>query len=323
MRNGRLKGGGVRALVRFLFRDRRAAPAPACAGRDLLRWRRPPVADYSAAIDSVLSAFEPRVHAVARERAAAPGLLAELLRHPPARRTLLVRNSARFRSLVLCELLLRAAREESGPAAEDRERSARLALDALSRLDAEVYGEGVIEDFRARAWGIVGEARRLAGDLDGAGAALVEALRRLRRGTGDLFERAQVLDQVSALRRQQGRWGDALRLLGRSASAYRRLGEWQLEARSLVESGCAWWERGEPGRALVLLRQAERRLDAGLDPELAARLRRHLADCLAATGRPLEAQAVLARTRRFGVRPAARRRLAGRPADGFLRLVER
>lgn len=307
-------------MLRSFFGSRgRAVPAGA-PGRGSLPWRRPPGPDYGAAIEGVLRAFEPRVRAVARERAAAPALASELLRHPPGRRLLLVRNSARFRSLVLCGLLLRAGRDESGRAAPDGEQSALLALEALDLLDVAVYGEGVIEDFRARAWGLIGEARRLAGDLAGARAALARALHRLRRGTGDLLERAQLLDQVAALRREQGRWADALRLLARSAGVYRRLGEWQHEARSLVESASFLRERGEPGRALALLRQAERRLDPGLDPPLAARLRRHLAECLAATGRPLEAQAVLARAR---VRRGARPRPGGRALAGRLTLVER
>ncbi len=342
MRNHRPNGERVRMLVEHLLRDRRgprhhARECAACrtllhdlfpgrtpprvsAAPGVLPWRPPP-ADYGAAIDGLLKSFAPRVDAVACERTAAPGLLAELRRHTPERRTLLVRNSARFRSLVLCDLLLRAAREASEERPREGEELARLALAGLELLDPELYGRGVLADFHGRAWSVVGEARRLGGDLAAAQAALVAALGHLRRGTGDQLERAQVVEQVAALRRRQGRWADALRLLARSARTYRWLGERQLEARALVEEGCAWWEHGEPARALALLRRAERRLDPGLDPALAARLRRGLADCLAATGHPLEAQAVLARARRFAA-SGARRRRAGRRPDGVLRLVE-
>jgi tetratricopeptide (TPR) repeat protein len=307
-----------RALLHELFPSE--PPPRACRAHGVLPWRPRP-ADYGAAVDGLLTSFAPRVEAVARERAAAPWLLDELLCHAPERRALLLRNSVRFRSLVLCDLLLRAAREESELRPASGEALARLALGALELLASDVYGPGVLADFRARAWAVVGEARRLAGDLAAAQAALVTALRHLRHGTGDELEHAQIVEQVAALRRRQGRWADALRLLARSARTYRWLGERQLEARALVEGGCAWWDRGEPARALALLRRAERRLDPGLDPALAARLRSRLADCLAATGHPLEAQAVLARARRFGA-SAPRRRRAGRAPDGLLRLVE-
>jgi tetratricopeptide (TPR) repeat protein len=314
----------------FLRRGRATPPYP--RQRRALPWRRPPRTDYGAAIDGVLRAFEPRIRAVARERALAPALATELRRHPPARRFLLVRNSLRFRNLALCGLLLRSVREEGrrpdspvSPAAppsppSDAEEWARLALFALDLLDTGVYGASVVEDFRGRAWGRIAEARRLAGDRDGARAALATALHRLRRGTGDLLERAQVLDQMAALRREEGRWADALRLLARSASAYRRLGEWQLEARCLLEAAGVWRERGEAGRALAVLREAERRIDPGLDPGLAARLRRHLAECLTAAGRPLEAQAVLAAAR---ARRRASPRQRSRALAGRLRLVGR
>src|SRR5262245_17486869 len=109
-------------------------PEPARRPARILPWRAAEP-DYGRTIDGVLDSFRPRLCEAARELAAAPALLAELLRHPAERREVLLRNSARFRSFALCELLLRTSREETFRDAEAGEGMARLALLAADLLD--------------------------------------------------------------------------------------------------------------------------------------------------------------------------------------------
>jgi tetratricopeptide (TPR) repeat protein len=267
--------------------------------------------DYDTAIDGLLRAFGPRLLAMARERAAAPYLLDELRRHPPERQELLLRNSGRFRSLALCELLLRGGGEgepASGAAV------ARLVLVGLNALDPALYGDGVVADFRARAWGQLADARRRGGDLAGAEAAFAVAAGHLRGGTGDCMERAQLFALAARLRQAQGRPAEALDLLRSAAATYRRLDERELEAGVLLAAAEVRGENGEPGRALCLLERARRRLGPAADPALAARLHRRLAALLAADGRPLQAEAAALRARRLERRlptPSRRRAAPG------------
>jgi hypothetical protein len=98
----------------------------------------------------VLAAFRPRFQAAQQETAAAPRLLAELLEHSPERRELLARNSRRFRSLALCELLLDYGSFE----AAESGRLANLCLVLVDALDGEWYGERLLDDTRSRCWSL-------------------------------------------------------------------------------------------------------------------------------------------------------------------------
>jgi hypothetical protein len=168
-----------------------SSPEPEAGGR-ILAWR-PPKTDYGRMIDGVLADIRPQIRAAEREWAEAPFLLAELLRHPLARRELLVRNSRRFHNLALCGLLLARSHQESAEAPWHGERLAALALQLVGSLDAEWYGDWALSDARARCWMLIGHARRIASDLRGAEEAFRTAETHLRRGTGDREERVRLL----------------------------------------------------------------------------------------------------------------------------------
>src|SRR5688572_17572642 len=63
-------------------------------------------AAYDRAIDGAFRSVESRRGELERERTAAAQLWCELEQHPASRQQMLVRNSARFTSRALCELLL-------------------------------------------------------------------------------------------------------------------------------------------------------------------------------------------------------------------------
>ena len=88
--------------------------APETLGR-ILPWpvRGAREHDYTEAIDCVLARTPGRFASIRREQAEAPARVAELLRHPPRRRGVLVENSERFWSLAIVDQLLRASREEA------------------------------------------------------------------------------------------------------------------------------------------------------------------------------------------------------------------
>lgn len=265
------------------------------AGR-VLAWRAAGH-DYGRTIDGVLEACRPRLCEAAREQAEAPALLAELLRHPAERREVLLRNSARFRTLSVCDLLLHASREEVQRDAVASEALARLALLLADLLDAERAGPRILADVRGRGWALVGNARRVLSDLRAAEEAFASGEAYLREGTGDRVELARLLAFKASLRRYQRRFAEASSLLRRSLSMALEVGDRQLAGEVMVARAIVCKQVGDPAEAIDLLRRAGEVIEAEAEPRLALAARHNLIELLVEEGRLLEAQALLARSR--------------------------
>ena len=196
----------------------------------------PPEPGYPHALAGVLAAFRPRFQAAQRETEAAPGLLDELLALGPGRREILVRNSRRFRSLALCGLLVDQGCQEE---AEDRptaaERLSRLCLALVDALDAEWYGERLLDDTRSRCWSLVSDCLRAKGELQGAEEALWTADAHLQRGTHDPLERAYWLACKARLRRAQHRFHESAELFRSALPVFLWAGKTHLAAESARE----------------------------------------------------------------------------------------
>lgn len=167
-----------------------------------------------------------------RERAAAPALVAELLSLPPDLCADQLWTDGRFHTWGVCELLLARSAEAEDPA--EAGLLAGLTLAGAERLDPARHASSVVEDLKARAWAIAGDARRRQGELAEAEAALRAAAACLAGGTGDLLVDAHLLEFEAALRREQGRTGEAAALLKLAAARYRESGEMQLFERALA-----------------------------------------------------------------------------------------
>src|SRR6185436_20985383 len=94
------------------------------------------------------------------DRAAA--LLGDLLAESGPDRRRLIQEQPRFRALMLCELLLDRCRETWFTDPATAVELAELAVVVSDRLDGEHYGMGLVEDARARAWGHLANAWRIA-----------------------------------------------------------------------------------------------------------------------------------------------------------------
>lgn len=163
------------------------------------------------------------------ERAEARKLMARLQILPPERWAAKVRKDRRFHTWGFCEALLEQ---------RDSEICAGLALSVTGRIDPETHPPVFIEELRARAWAMLADVRRKAGDLGGAEEALRQAEACLLRGSGDRLERARFLERKAALRHAQERSEEAARLLGRAILLYRRAGQWEQVGRVLIGLGC-------------------------------------------------------------------------------------
>jgi tetratricopeptide (TPR) repeat protein len=225
-----------------------------------------------------------------REREAAPGLLAELLAHSGAQREILLRNSRRFRTWGLVALLLERSEEASVRSPREGEELGRLALQVAELLEPRWCGVALLEDARARAWACVGNARRNQSDLLGAEEAFEWAWAHLEEGTGDLLERAFLMELQASLKRDQRRFDEAFRLLRRTASLFSNLGERHRTGQVLVSLAILHNQTGDPEKAAALTRRALELIDRGQEPRLLLAARHNLVFFLASAGHFLEAQ---------------------------------
>ena len=276
----RERQGGKRGLVR---RDN-LLPWPAAA------------TEHGRAVDLVLAGLRPRLQAAVRESAEAPLLLSELLEHRPERRELLVRNSERFRNLPLCRMLLQRGYRDTFDAPRQGERLATLALEMVDTLDAAWYGERLLDDARARCWMVIANARRVACDLQGAEEAFQTAVSLLERGTGDPLEKAQLLFYKACLRRAQRRLGEAAGLYRRSASLFLSSEDRQRAAESIAGLALTEQYRGEPERAIRLLKTAMGLVDRREESRFYHALCFNRLLFLVEAGRAREARRLLERT---------------------------
>lgn len=255
--------------------------------------------EYDEAIERAFLHASAREQEIERQRAAAAGRLEELLRHPPARRRLLVFNSVRFHDRVVCDLLLEKSRATGLDDPSTALDLARLALEIVSRLTAEAAGgPELFEGLRARAWAQLGNALRVGGDLASADAALATAEALLGERRVGLLDAAQVLDLLASLRKDQRRFNEAILLLDRVAGIYRRLGQWHLLGRTLRQKASVYTEEGGHFEIrIALLRQALDLLDPRQEPLGFLGARHNLIVTLAESGRVREAFALLFHTR--------------------------
>jgi len=325
-RLGRLPAAAMRSVSRHLLTGCAECRRIAKAGRQPAE---PAETSYDAAIDRVFARVADRETAVARERDLARELYQELLQHPEARRRLLVSNSARFRSRMLCEVLLaeshQAGFEEPARAVE----LARLAVAAAGVLTEEACGgaEGQ-RSLAARAWAQLGNALRVTGDHPEAERAFAAVDALVAQGGLALLDTARVLDLKASLCRDQRRFAEASRLLDRVVAIYQQLGQWHLLGRALKQKSMVCGEAGDLEGEMALLRRALDLLDPDEEPRTFLAARHNLIAALNQSGRSREAFALLFHTRPLYLQQGDRmnllrlRWLEGMVAGGLGRLEQ-
>lgn len=238
---GRLPRGRSREIVRHLL-----ATCQECCRSVASRYLSPlrlaaasaaGIFDYSQAFVGAWRTTDRRRMVLAAEQAEAPALLREVLAQPPDRRRNLLLTGARFRTWAFCEHLLDAGRElvfQDPVRAVDL---SRLGVETALRLEAAVHGEARVNDLRARAWALLGNAQRVRGDFREAEEGFAKADRLLKQGTGDPLEKAHVLLLKASLRGNQHRLREAFRLLDRVVAIGRKCGDAQLCGQALIIRG--------------------------------------------------------------------------------------
>lgn len=280
------RGAGELAADPRFVQDRRAATEP------------------DEAIDRIFRTILAREAEIARERAQGRELFDELMNHPPARQQMMVANSARFRTRMLCEILLKRSHEAGFREPERAIELARLGVAIADRLQEQE--NEVLLGLRARAWAQYGNALRINSDLAGADRAFEVATKLLDAKLVAPHDTARVLDLEASLRRDQRRFAEATRLMDKVIAIYRRLSQRNLLGRSLKQKAMICGEAGDLAGEVALLKRALELLDPEEDPRLFLSTRHNLISALTESGRPREAFALLFHTRPLYLKQADR-----------------
>lgn len=216
----------------------------------------PPEADDAelrASLSCLLDSWRPKIDQALEEVYAAGPLIDEILTQPPERRSLLAKNSARFRNLGVVALLLEETPEAWQRDPVEAQSLAELALEILSLLCRIRYRPHVLNDFAARAWAYYGNCRRILSDLPDADRAFEKAAVYLQQGSGEPVDGARIFDLESSLRRDQRRFKDAEALLEIALTLYRSCADPWGEAKIMIQQAFLFGEMGETRRALAIL----------------------------------------------------------------------
>ncbi len=146
---------------------------------------------------------------------------------------------------------------------------ARLAAHLADSLGSADGSPADRADFQARAWSELGNALRIAADVQGSESAFAEALLRAERGTGDRQLYARILDLTASLRISQRRFREACRLLEEIYELHRAAGERHLAGRALISHGIALLYENEFEESSRYIAHGLAQIDPSREPALA------------------------------------------------------
>lgn len=183
----------------------------------------------------------------------APDHYRSLMRHPPERRPLWIRNLDRYRTLGLANLCLHTAKTRYRREPAVALVHARLALTVLDALPETTYGAELLADRKALAWVYLANAQRACGNPFTGVDSLVRAEHWRRRGQGDPWEHAWLTRFRAGFLRSFQRFDAARRSARKASWLFRRLGERNEVAWMVVETARIVGEGEKEESAIELL----------------------------------------------------------------------
>lgn len=274
---GRLPAPTAQAVVTHLLlgcERCQAAVAPLAVplfapGRAPARLGAPRPEDYELPVAAAYAAVLGSARRLERERADAPAQAAILFAcmdaGPRAAADLAAQAEWTFG---LCEHLLEESLELRFTDPDRMIALAELARRGVGLLVPGRYPEQRRADLAARAAGELANAYRVKGALRRAEAAMVEAWRESRRGTGSLPLKARLAELSSNLFGDQRRFDAAQRMLDVAYTIHRRAGRTHETGLALIRKGLLVGAAGDPGRGILFLGSGLAAVDRRRDPRL-------------------------------------------------------
>jgi len=229
--------------------------------------------------------MEDFMKALARSRAGAPELWAELTPYRFQDQCHLIRVHRRFVTWGLCEFLCQESARLTAVGPGRAVEAAELAVLVADLLKQEKPADTRrLYQLRGYAWAHDGNARRVVGDLRNADESfsISDAWWEAgEAGVGDLLGyEPLILDFKASLRIAQRRFPEAFGMLDRMFTIHTGgrpgLQDRHLAGRALIKKALGLAEMGEPEQAIGLLRESEGLVDARRDPRLLLCLRHNL-----------------------------------------------
>lgn len=240
----------------------------------------PPALDRERVARRALAAAEWR----AVERQATGALVEQLLRHPPGRRTTLVRNSWRYRFPTVVEALCDGSKDSLGRDPVEAAQLASLAVEAADGLPKAAFGEALVNDLRGRARVYLALALRKRSLYRESRDSLADATEILRRGTRDVAEWAWMLEIRGGLSARERRFDEALRDFRGALRCYRLAGKRDLVGRVYSRIARTWLDANEPERQARALAASTASASVAGGGRVALAIAHNLLQALIATG---------------------------------------
>jgi tetratricopeptide (TPR) repeat protein len=287
---GRMDVAGVRPVVAHLVKG----CALCSATLQEILTSPPPDPGYDEAIDRALAAHRWHGPEALKKRARAREALARVEAGGIER---LAEAPASLKGVAGCEALLERSwalrHEDPGKMLE----LASFATLIADRLSVKPHGPRKVADLRCRAWSALGNAYRVADDLDSAEWALGRAAELQLQGTGDEMLAVRLLDLRASLYGAQRRFPAALDALDGVYAIHNRRGDDHLAGRALISKGIYTGYANKPEEAVRLLRDGLTRIDQDRDPQLALSAVHNIAWFLVDCGRFREARSLAFKNR--------------------------
>lgn len=207
----------------------------AAATRPRLGPEGEPVSPYAAAIRRVAERSAPRATRHERQRRRAPGLVDQILALPTAEWDRAIRSSPRFHSYAFARQVLSASKAGWTDDPARSQRLAELALEVTNRLSHVEYGRRNLNDLRSKAWGYVGNCRRIRGDFVEVPSMLGAASDSLLKGSGLVVDRARLIGLTMSYCIDTERFAEAEELSLEVEEIAGDLSDSTLKARNLIK----------------------------------------------------------------------------------------
>jgi len=179
---------------------------------------------------------------------------------------------------------------------DDPDEMVRLAMFATlvaGKLDPATHGSRQVKDLQCRAWAELGNAYRVADDLDAADFALGRAAELYLEGTRDELLGARLFDLQASLFGARRSFAAALQTLDVVHELYVRHGDVHLAGRALIKKGLYSGLANDSEEAIRLLRRGLAMIDAEREPQLALSAVHNIAFFLIGCGKFREARSLV------------------------------